>query len=248
MGHRVRGVARPIGVRGPPRVDLNTPRLVADSTGTTVWRWDQQEPFGANPADQDPDGNSVAFDLPLRLPGQRYDAETALHYNYFRDYDPSIGRYGESDPIGLVGGLNTYAYVDGDPLSGIDPEGLARKRFPRVRKCNQDERLECEKQCKPEPVRVCDVYESFARVHIYVSGGRTLTRWDWVVIKFDCRCGKCEEEGEKDNLLKRMIDYLTSPRPKPEADPLGSGSAKPRFPGQNQGFGGFPLPVPVPIP
>jgi len=89
-----------------------------------VWRWDQAEPFGNNPADEDPDANSVAFDLPLRLPGQRYDAETALHYNYFRDYDPTIGRYGESDLIGLRGGLNTYAYVNGRPLSAIDLRGL----------------------------------------------------------------------------------------------------------------------------
>jgi RHS repeat-associated protein len=103
---------------------LNTPRLVADATGTTVWRWDQQEPFGNNPADEDPDANSVAFDLPLRLPGQRYDAETGLHYNYFRDYDPSLGRYGESDPIGLLGGVGTYIYVDADPLRKSDPRGL----------------------------------------------------------------------------------------------------------------------------
>jgi RHS repeat-associated protein len=102
---------------------LNTPRLVADSTGTTVWRWDQAEPFGNNPADENPSGLG-AFDLPLRLPGQRYDAETGLHYNYFRDYDPSIGRYGESDPIGLRGGLNTYAYVDNSPLREIDVFGL----------------------------------------------------------------------------------------------------------------------------
>jgi len=103
---------------------VNTPRLVADATGTTVWRWDQAEPFGNNPADHDPDGNSIAFDLPLRLPGQRYDAETALHYNYFRDYDPSIGRYGESDPIGLDGGLNTYAYGLSNPVLNIDSLGL----------------------------------------------------------------------------------------------------------------------------
>jgi RHS repeat-associated protein len=103
---------------------LNTPRLVADSTGTTVWRWDQQEPFGVNPADEDPDANSVAFDLPLRLPGQRYDKETNLHYNYFRDYDPSIGRYGESDPIGLNGGLNTYVYGLSAPIMNKDPRGL----------------------------------------------------------------------------------------------------------------------------
>jgi RHS repeat-associated protein len=96
---------------------------VADATGTTVWRWDQQEPFGANPAHEDPDGNSVAFDLPLRLPGQRYDAETGLHYNYFRDYDPSLGIYKQSDLIGLRGGLNTYAYGAGNPILYVDPTG-----------------------------------------------------------------------------------------------------------------------------
>ncbi|MGH9893496.1 MAG: RHS repeat-associated core domain-containing protein, partial [bacterium] len=105
---------------------LNTPRLVANQSGQTVWRWDQDEPFGNNSANEDPDANSVAFDLPLRLPGQRYDAETGLHYNYFRDYDPSVGRYGESDPIGLLGGLNTYAYVDSSPLRNVDPDGLVK--------------------------------------------------------------------------------------------------------------------------
>ena len=72
-----------------------------------MWRWDQAEPFGNNPADEDPDANSVAFDLPLRLPGQRYDKETGLHYNYFRDYDPGLGIYKQSDLIGLYCGLNT---------------------------------------------------------------------------------------------------------------------------------------------
>ena len=46
------------------------------------------------------------------------------NYNYFRDYDPAIGRYVESDPIGLGGGLNTYAYVGGDPLAAFDRLGL----------------------------------------------------------------------------------------------------------------------------
>lgn len=64
------------------------------------------------------------FDLPLRLPGQTYDAETGLHYNYYRDYDPSLGRYGESDPLGLLAGLNTYAYVDSNPLKRMDRLGL----------------------------------------------------------------------------------------------------------------------------
>ena len=96
---------------------------MADANQQTRWRWDQAEPFGVNVPDENPSALG-AFDLPLRLPGQYYDKETALHYNYFRDYDSSLGRYGESDPIGLRGGVNTYLYVWGNPLSGIDPFGL----------------------------------------------------------------------------------------------------------------------------
>jgi RHS repeat-associated protein len=103
---------------------LNTPRMIADSTGTTVWRWDQTEPFGSTPPNDNPSGLG-AFDFPLRFPGQYFDRETALHYNIMRDYDPSIGRYVESDPIGLEGGLNTYAYVRNGPLLAIDLYGLA---------------------------------------------------------------------------------------------------------------------------
>jgi RHS repeat-associated protein len=54
-----------------------------------------------------------------------YDQATRLHYNYFRDYDPRLGRYIESDPIGLAGGINTYAYVGGNPVNHTDPLGLA---------------------------------------------------------------------------------------------------------------------------
>jgi len=62
--------------------------------------------------------------LNLRLPGQYYDAETGLHYNYFRTYDPATGRYLEADPIGQAGGLNTYSYAAANPLSLVDPSGL----------------------------------------------------------------------------------------------------------------------------
>jgi RHS repeat-associated protein len=97
--------------------------LVANQSGQTVWRWDQQEPFGNNPADENPSGLGT-FDLPLRLPGQYFDKETNLYYNYFRDYDPGIGRYLESDPIGLRGGLNTYVYARTNPLVFTDRLGL----------------------------------------------------------------------------------------------------------------------------
>ena len=64
------------------------------------------------------------FAYQLRFPGQYFDAEMALSYNYFRDYDPSTGRYLQSDPIGLDGGLNIYAYAALSPLQFIDRFGL----------------------------------------------------------------------------------------------------------------------------
>lgn len=107
---------------------LNTPRLIADATQKTVWKWEQHEPFGASPANRDPDNDSIAFTYPQRFPGQYYDAETLLHYNYFRDYDSGIGRYVKSDPIGLDGGLNTYAYANAGPVTYFDENGLCRVR------------------------------------------------------------------------------------------------------------------------
>ena len=103
---------------------LNTPRLIANQAGTTVWRWDNTEPFGNSVPNGDPGNTGNVFDLPLRLLGQYFDGETNLHYNYFRDYDPSLGIYKQSDPIGLRGGLNTYVYVGSRPLSYVDPLGL----------------------------------------------------------------------------------------------------------------------------
>jgi RHS repeat-associated protein len=102
---------------------LNTPRVITNNVNQVVWRWDNLDPFGANLPNENPSGLGN-FTCNLRLPGQYFDRETKLHYNYFRDYDPGIGRYIESDPIGLAGGLNTYAYVSNNPLAIIDPLGL----------------------------------------------------------------------------------------------------------------------------
>jgi RHS repeat-associated protein len=86
---------------------LTTPRrLTRPSDGEVVWRWDS-DPFGTTTANEDPDGDSAVFEYNLRFPGQYWDVEGELSYNYFRDYDPYTGRYIESDPIGLGGGVNT---------------------------------------------------------------------------------------------------------------------------------------------
>jgi len=96
---------------------LGTPHVITDGAGDVAWKANY-EPFGEVQVVVEAVVNN------LRFPGQYYDDETGLHYNYFRTYDPSTGRYLESDPIGLGGGLNTYGYVGGNPLSGIDPYGL----------------------------------------------------------------------------------------------------------------------------
>ena len=101
---------------------LETPRVVTDAVGNLRWRW-LAEPFGTTAPETNPSGLG-AFTQPLRFPGQYADQESGLSYNYFRNYDSSIGRYNSSDPIGLNGGINTYAYVYENPLSFVDPLGL----------------------------------------------------------------------------------------------------------------------------
>jgi RHS repeat-associated protein len=89
-----------------------------DNTGFAVWEA-QFDSFGRLLAA----GNNK-IDNPLRFPGQYFDAETGLHYNWHRYYDPELGRYISSDPIGLAGGINFYGYSNQNPLMYMDPYGL----------------------------------------------------------------------------------------------------------------------------
>jgi len=95
---------------------LGTPRIGTDTAGALVWRY-RSDGFGKATIS----GSHV---VRLRLPGQVYLGFQALNYNYFRDYDPNLGRYRESDPIGLRGGSSTYGYATANPLARVDVNGL----------------------------------------------------------------------------------------------------------------------------
>jgi RHS repeat-associated protein len=123
---------------------LNTPRLATNPQAQVIWRWEGTA-FGETVPNEDVDGDGKLTTINLRFPGQLYDAETGLHYNWNRYYDPRIGRYITADPVSvgehvqstldnLRSGrandqppldLNPYAYVANNPLKYIDPEGLA---------------------------------------------------------------------------------------------------------------------------
>ncbi|MCC4606025.1 RHS repeat protein [Xanthomonas campestris pv. parthenii] len=107
---------------------LGSPRVVIEPTrDMAVWTWSLKgEAFGNTAPNQDPDGDGVAVVLDMRFPGQRFDAASGLNQNYLRDgYEAATGRYTQTDPIGLKGGISVYGYAQQTPLNAIDPSGLA---------------------------------------------------------------------------------------------------------------------------
>jgi RHS repeat-associated protein len=106
---------------------LGTPQKLMSTTGAIVWDA-RYEAFGqATPIPLLPGVQPI--DNPLRFAGQYHDPETGWHYNWHRYYAPELGRYITEDPIGLQGGLNTYAYVGGNPLKYWDSVGLRKSQI-----------------------------------------------------------------------------------------------------------------------
>lgn len=101
---------------------LGTPRAVSNSAGTVIWSW----AYRGNLFGEKQPTSTTGYVLNLRYPGQYYDAESGTNYNVYRTYEPATGRYLQSDPIGLDGGISTYAYVGNNPLSYTDPLGLVK--------------------------------------------------------------------------------------------------------------------------
>lgn len=116
---------------------LGSPRVVTNAGGIVLWQW----AYADNTFGEKAPTSTTGYVLNLRYPGQYFDAESGLNYNVNRDYEPATGRYIQSDPIGLDGGMSTYGYVSQNPLGSIDPLGLCED--DRCKKVKEDALEEC---------------------------------------------------------------------------------------------------------
>ena len=199
---------------------LGTPRAVTDGTGTVIWSWAYQ---GNSFGEQQPT-STTGYVLNLRYPGQYYDAETGLAYNVNRDYEPATGRYIQSDPIGLDGGLSSYTYVASDPLGGVDTLGLKKVVLfgPKDRVF-----LQRASEYKDDPGK-CLVYSHGSPSFIYDTRADVTKRMDdpaeivallkaegctgdMPVVFYACRAGKGDNSIAEDISKTKAFPNVTAP-------------------------------------
>lgn len=179
---------------------LGTPRVIIEpARNVAVWNWDLKgEAFGNSSPNQDPDQDGSAFVMDMRFPGQHFDAASGLIYNYFRDYDAGVGRYTQSDPIGLLGGVSTFAYVAGGPVNWTDTLGLAKNKTEfRWSECSAQQRRQCEVQCAPRKLISCKVRSMNATE---ITGSSPFQGWKNLQLSCNCEescsTGNCATAGE----------------------------------------------------
>jgi len=164
---------------------LNTPREVTrPSDNKVMWTW-FSDPFGTTSANINPTG-AGAFAFNRRFPGQIFDGQTGLHQNGNRDYDPATGGYVESDPIGMNGGINTYAYVDQNPLAFDDRTDSLHLAQPVMPNCRRHRRARLHCFALPNPAATARTLSqsdgplrtpfTIARPRIEATG--VVTRWE----------------------------------------------------------------------
>ena len=162
---------------------LGQPQKLTDASKAVVW--DRvARPFGATAAET---GTTA---VALRFPGQWADAESGYHYNYFRDYDPSTGRYLQSDPIGLKGGLNRYGYVKANPQNLTDRTG----------QCLED-------LCVVEGMILAAAID--VAIQLYDNDGR-LTCIDWGQVGWSAGLGALPIGGVLSRFGRGLLPYLIS--------------------------------------
>jgi RHS repeat-associated protein len=243
-----------------------TPRKMTDGSANIVWD-NLSDPFGNSMATRGTNWGaanwgvfnwaSVMLSLSnLRFPGQYFDSETGYSQNGYRDYDSSIGRYVQSDPIGLSGGVNTYAYVNGNPIRYVDPLGLAPRgtEVLGTRRCNSVEAQQCRAQCGNRGVDRCSVRITRVINGVSGNGDRGYTTNRDVLCSCNDEDSNCptNEESAFDKFmrgLRRPVIDNPNDAGSPEIDDeSGNTSASRAFSPVPVGAGLPRLPTPVPVP
>ena len=215
---------------------LGTPTVETSTSGTVLWQGGF-EPFGA---DWNGAGEAGVF---LRLPGQWVDgawgsAAPSLSYNVYRWYEPQASRFTSTDPIGLLGGANLYAYAWANPTVWTDTVGLSPRPLPpprqRPRACATEEMGSCRLTCAQQgkTMESCRISQTWRVTRIKGD----LIGWGWVDGPPSCSCNDPDEEPFLKRCVKRLeqnvtdiLNWLADHPPHP-----------PVLPGR------FPIPLPVP--